>query len=228
MNTGWFPVAGYERLYEVSISGSVRNSRTKRLLSPVGKQYALSRDGVPALMRHADILATSLPTDLATCVSEYEFSTEKCFKPYSSSNAVGLAGEYLVCFELTRRGVLACNNIIASAGYDVIGDYGRGRLIKIQVKTVSAPASKDAYPAPEKWYKFKGLASAIACCDVFAFVALDIGGVVFERVATHHGGDNRGFSINSFKARMGRSIDEVLMSFYTGSDYLSKVKEVQE
>lgn len=211
--SSWYPVVGFEGLYEISATGAVRGTKHRKLLSQVGKQFCLSKGGSPSLHYRADLLKASVPVGVVES-SDYCFSDEKVFKPYSDTSTIGLAGEFLVCYELVRRGLLASNNVIANASYDVIADYGRGRLMKIQVKTASKPVLKENKSPAELIYKFKGLSSAVGVCDVFAYVALDEEVVVFELAAAHHGGDSRSFSVPSFLSKSGRTIDEVLIGLY--------------
>ena len=62
----------------------------------------------------------------------------------SKNLIVGKAAEFLVCYDLSLRGVRANLSPFEGAPYDVIGEYG-GVMAKVQVKGASKPV--DMYVA---------------------------------------------------------------------------------
>lgn len=219
----WFPIQGYEGLYEVHVSGGVRNSRSKRLLSPISGKYALSKDGIPSRVSPATVResipveALAAPVELPEWLIGEEDETSKYSPlfPWKNPNVsiAGYAGEYLVCYELCMRGVICAMNTIPNAPYDIIGDFGKGELFKIQVKTNIKPKVKEnKYPA-EVGYSFADIGKVREQCDVFAFVALDRQLVLFE-IADNSTTNGRVFSVNSFVAKQKGSIDNVLTTIY--------------
>ena len=90
-------------------------------------------------------------------------------------------GEYLVAFEFVIRGF---DVSLAAEGlpYDLLADFG-GRIVRVQVKTASAPSDDGRYsfstsPCSHKSAK-RSRRYAAADVDLFALVAADIRRVVF-------------------------------------------------
>lgn len=95
----------------------------------------------------------------------------------SQNLVVGKAAEFLVCYDLSLRGVRACLSPFEGAPYDVIAEYG-GKMVKVQVKGASRATSayNEGRANRYRWYNKES--NAIA--DLIAYVALDVGIVVYE------------------------------------------------
>ena len=108
-----------------------------------------------------------------------------------TSRFCGQAAEHLVCYDLAKRGVSAVSNPIEGAPYDIVADY-KGFLIRIQVKGTIAPKTSHSYkmitstgeirkyPARPK-YRFHVKQSQLNCVELIAFVAVDIGTILYKR-----------------------------------------------
>ena len=81
---------------------------------------------------------------------------------------IGRHGEYYVCALLEAVGVEATRS---DGDFDVIGLLPSGKLVKIEVKTCSAPRRRD---------RSYGFGINKGSPDVYALYAFDLGIVVFE------------------------------------------------
>lgn len=86
---------------------------------------------------------------------------------------IGRAAEFLVCYTLQINGI-ECHH--ANSTTDIIAIVPSGRLIRLEVK------ASTSIRAGSKSYHF--LASRTNNSDWYAFVALDIGLMIFMRVSS--------------------------------------------
>lgn len=95
----------------------------------------------------------------------------------SKNLVVGKAAEFLVCYDLSLRGVRASLSPFEGSPYDVIGEYG-GVMVKVQVKGASRPSDTQYSGGRSRYRWYHKESNAIA--DLIAYVALDIGKVIYE------------------------------------------------
>jgi len=216
----WFSIQGFQKLYEVSESGDVRNARSHRLIPRKSGAYTLCVNGVPIRIKASDIqpVEHSEPEGPIHIIRTHNTTLEKIQAyPWWTQGAsyhsyLGDAGESLVCVELLVRGIKAACNIMAGAPYDIVADFGRGIVFTIQVKTTSGPCSSKNSRTPG--YRFSSTANSKNACDIFAYVAMDNRRVVFEMADRLTDSHSRGFSVDDFNRRSITSLDEVLLKMY--------------
>ena len=100
----------------------------------------------------------------------------------------GIAGEYFVAAELSRRGLIATLTIKNTKGIDILAARHTGQSVGIQVKT--------AYNSGKEWLLSKSAETAIDPNYFYVFVNLNNGKepsyhivpsvIVADRVARHH------------------------------------------
>lgn len=217
----WRPIEGYEGLYEIDDSRTVRNFRTQRVLPVKSHRVTLCAKGV---------VQTRLVRDLRPTDTTPAQATSK--KPPSRSNLlpasrlhhgpwataaksittlIGDAGEHLVAFELAKRGIRSATGVLEGAPYDVIADFGGGLFFTVQVKTTSCAGVFGHAATPA--YCFTQLPTDFKAIDLFAFVALDRRRAIFE-LAGSKATTSRRFSIHTFDQESDESIDRVLLHLY--------------
>lgn len=91
-----------------------------------------------------------------------------------STNNIGHASEYLVCFDLALRGLHAAPNIFEHCVYDVIADHN-GQMLRIQVKGTLNKKKGG------KGYQFSMHKTEYGICDLIALVAIDLKQVKYVR-----------------------------------------------
>jgi hypothetical protein len=124
---------------------------------------------------------------------------------------IGDAGEHLVAYELTKRGVRSATGVLEGAPYDIVADFGHGLFFTVQVKTTAAPKAYGRTITPA--YEFTCLPADRTAIDIFAFVALDKSKVLFK-LACEHPRSTLRLSPLSFGAESDASIDAVLLDLY--------------
>ena len=211
------PIAGYEGLYELSPEGRVRNARTTRLIPVKSGRVTLSKHGLPTAILVRDLL----PSDIAVTVLNSLPKTNRfaaaglLYGPWgnrtNTPKHTGAAGEYLVCAVLERHGVSAALPSCNTAEYDVIGDFGRGHFITLQVKATSCAVAGRQRDTPA--YVFRGLPANQGACDAYAFVALDTLSVVFV-LASECKQEAKSFMPVDFATKALDSVQSVLHTLY--------------
>jgi hypothetical protein len=174
----WLPVLGFEGLYEIdSDTHNIRRVSTKRAVKINSGCATLCKQGVPYRCNAVELASASI-TEIAKMsaltVEINENPKPEVFRIDSgeakNTQIQGDFGEHIVCIELLQRGVHCGMNLMAGAPYDVIGDLGGGRLVKIQVKTATLVGGK---------YKFRVLPKHLTSCDIVAFVSVETRVVMF-------------------------------------------------
>lgn len=211
------PIAGYEGLYELSPEGRVRNARTTRLIPVKSGRVTLSKYGEPAAVLVRDLTPSAInasPVALPPKISRLE-AAGRLYGPWGNRANIpkhtGAAGEYLVCAVLEKHGVSAALPSCNTAEYDVIGDFGRGHFITVQVKATSCAAATRRGDTPA--YVFAGLPANQDACDAYAFVALDTLKVVFV-LASECAQEAKRFMVVDFEAKALDSLQSVLHTLY--------------
>lgn len=210
----WLDIVGYENLYEIeSESKQIRRVNSGRIIPVKSGKVILSRKGCPAAVS-VDLLFKESVTEEAKIKKESSVGVEvkyEMFVPKWENKSTdcllrGDLGEHLVCVELLSRGVRCGLNVMQGAPYDVIGDFGNGKIFKIQVKARAGEAGRDRY-------NFKCDISTLKTCDVIAYVALDCRKVVF---ALSDDSNSASLSANksTFSLLARESIDKVLNDLY--------------
>lgn len=214
----WASIKGYEGLYDVSLSGDVRNARSQRIIPFKSGKVTVCKNGVPERLALRDITPVPIvkPEPLTQVTKEFSGpnSRIKAFpwwnEKRSSAPYLGDAGETMVCSELLVRGIRATFNPMAGSPYDVIGDFGDGQLFTIQVKSTSGLCRGPQ--ARTSTYRFSSPENAKVSCDIYAFVALDTKKIVFvlvDDVFSH-----RTYSEPLFNRLAETSIDDSLLRLY--------------
>lgn len=214
----WYPVNGFENLYEVDESGVVRNSRSLRVIPVKSGKVTLGKKGVVYTIPLSGILLQSVNEAAAEQVRLAEEKNKTFVKmnleignnfPWEILNKdkiTGDIGEHLVCVELLSRGIRCGMNVMEGCIYDVVGDFGGGRIFKIQVKTRSRTNND--------YYEFSADIKLLKSCDVMAYVALDERIVVFE-LCDEISSSSRKMKKDAFVMLGGSSIDSVVNKLYS-------------
>jgi hypothetical protein len=212
------PIVGYEGLYEMSAEGRVRNARTYRIMPVKSGRVTLSKQGLPAavLVGELAVSTAAVPAALTLPPLTSRLDAARSFYgAWANSGHVakhnGAAGEYLVCAALEQHGVSAALPAVNTAEYDFIGDFGRGNFFTIQVKSTSC--ATEARPGDTPAYRFRGLPANPDACDVYAFVALDTGKVVFM-LAQKFSQGGKNFKRVHFEAEALVSVQNVLQTLH--------------
>ena len=212
------PIVGYEGLYEISADGRVRNARTTRLIPVKSGRVTLSKQGAPTAILVRDLTPSAInasPVALPPKISRLE-AAGRLYGPWAHPRTgvpkhTGAAGEYLVCAVLEKHGVSAALPSCNTAEYDVIGDFGRGHFITLQVKSTSCATAARRGDTPV--YMFTGLPANQGACDAYAFVALDTFKVVFVLAPECIQGA-KSFMTVDFEAKALDSVQSVLHTLY--------------
>ena len=211
------PIVGYEGLYEISFDGRVRNARTTRLIPVKSGRVTLSKQGAPTAILVRDLTPSAInasPVALPPKISRLE-AAGRLYGPWADQTSArrhtGAAGEYLICAVLEKHGVSASLPACNTAEYDVIGDFGRGHFITLQVKSTSCATAARRGDTPA--YVFSGLPANQGACDAYAFVALDTLSVVFVLASECKQGAKSFLPID-FAAKALDSVQSVLHTLY--------------
>jgi hypothetical protein len=122
----------------------------------------------------------------------------------ATHNATGHAAEFLVCFDLSLRGLHVATNVFEHCPYDVLADMGDGRMLRIQVK------GTDGNYITDKNYKFNlhknnGTYDLV---DLIALVAVDLKTIIYKKPA-ELGTNKKRFT----KEAMARGEDAALLEW---------------
>lgn len=173
----WLPLADYEGIYEIDENNTVRRVQSLRVLPVKSGHIILSKHGQPQRIRVTSLKPNNkyVPETIQSTaqLSRYE-SAQIEFGPWAPKNVsvlIGDAGQHLACYELARRGIRCATNVLEGAPYDVIGDFGSGRLFTVQVKSCASPVMQGNSITPG--YHFRFADCDRKAIDLFAFVALD-------------------------------------------------------
>jgi hypothetical protein len=211
----WTPIAGYEGLYEIDENKTVRNVKTWRTMPVNSNAVTLCKQGkskrvkVNALQQGK----TSPPLPAAQTPNRIE-NMRTHFGPWATPNTttlIGDAGEHLTCFELAKRGIRCATNVMEGAPYDVIADFGQGKLFTVQVKSCASAVLSGNGTNPSYMFTFDNL--KLPAVDLLAFAALDIQKVCFMPSKFSNTKSKR-FSAISFADIADHTSDENLIKLY--------------
>lgn len=99
-----------------------------------------------------------------------------------SNLSVGHAAEFLVCYDLSLRGLHVAPNVFEHCPYDVLAETGE-RLLRIQVKGTSGPVVKKPNENPVYLFVLHGNGYDENLVDLIALVATDLKTIVYYRPA---------------------------------------------
>ena len=220
----WLPIAGFENIYEINDKREVRRAATHRLIPVKSNKVTLCKNGVPQAVKVSDLTPGKIsdlnPVKILTASEPKKpsvdrlKSTEANFGPWAANNTtilIGDAGEHLACYELAKRGIRCTNNVIEGAPYDIIGDFGSGKLFTVQVKSCSAPVASGNAITPAYNFRFPYL--DVLAVDLLAFVALDVKAVYFTFLKDLPRSDKR-FTERGFYDLANQTTTETLLKLY--------------
>ena len=219
----WAPIAGYEGLYEMDKNKNVRNVKTWRIMPVNSHTVTLCKQGKSKRVKVNALQQGKTPPPIPAAQTPNRIENMRAhFGPWAQPNTaqlIGNAGEHLTCFELSKRGIRCAANVMESAPYDVIADFGQGELFTVQVKSCASAIIEGNGANPSYVFTFDKL--KLAAVDLLAFVAIDAQKVCFmpSKFLTTK---SKRFSAISFVDMADRTSNENLIKLYESYKTQSK------